>query len=161
MKGTRPTLELFVRSLAPTARSGELETVLDRLDALVERGVVDDYSVTVWGEEVRADGDAVERTAIGRHVLDSLASFRAWAADNDASVSRFYETRPVERGLLGEEYTVTTLPVVAMAEYGDGDLQYVTPHEMEGTVRTVRDRLDVLAERDVARTEERTAAPVA
>lgn len=153
-----PSIELFVRSLAPTATHSQVRSVFDRLDELDECDVIEDYTVTVWGEEVLAH-ESVAETEIGRHVLDSIADFERWAADNGATVGRFYDTRTVERGLTDEEYTVTSLPVMAMAEYDGEDLQCVTPHEVDGIVRSVEDRLDVLAERDIDRTEMQRATP--
>lgn len=149
-------IELFVRSLAQTGATRRIEDTLDRLDDLEDRGDVADYTVTVWGREI---GTAARRTATGRHILDSIESFEDWAATAGASVDRFYETRTVERDLTGETYSVTDLPVVAMAEYENGVLGHVTPHEKEGVVRTVQDRLDDIARRDGSEREEQAAAP--
>lgn len=141
---TTTEIELFVRSLATTGASGRVKTVLDQLETQTDRGTVDRYTVTVWGEQIRPS-DAV-RTTSGQHVLDSLQAFREWASDVGVRIDRFYETRTIDRSFVDETYTITILPALAMAEYEHGTLTHVTPHVDDGDVQTVQDRLDELTE---------------
>lgn len=139
---TAPTATLYVRSLA--SRTGCQERLIKRLKQLDDAGSLASVDVHVWGREIGLSTTAVE-TDSGRSILDTVGEFRAWAEQNDISLERFYESRTRVSGLTGEEFTTLRLPMVALAEYEDGDLVSVTPHERESGVRTVDDRLDRLA----------------
>jgi hypothetical protein len=134
-------LELFVRSLAPASAEHTQETVIDRLDALDERGF--GTTVTVWGERVGLS-KTVAGTRRGEYVLDRVAAFKEWARAAGVSVNSFFEARSTTSTVTGEEYTAIVLPVMTLAEYREDELHCVTPHVTEGTVRTVSDRLDAL-----------------
>jgi hypothetical protein len=47
------TASLFVRSLSPEGARTEQERVIDRLQALRDRGVLADVSLTIWGSRLR------------------------------------------------------------------------------------------------------------
>lgn len=137
-------IELYVRGL--TSRPGRetrerAVTLLERLDAA---GTIATFTVRVWGREVGLSTAAAE-TERGRDILDRVGAVRRWANRNDVSVEPFFDGRAATSEITGEEYTTLRLPVAVLAEYADGDLAYVTPHEDCGTVRTVQDRLDHLA----------------
>lgn len=146
-------VELFVRSLSPSGATHQQERILERLDELATEGRIDDYGMTVWGERVVPDSVAAE-TATGESVLNTIEQFQSWAAAHGVSVDQFYPEQTVESAITGEEFTAISLPVVAMAEYVDGRLHHVTPHEGE-TVQTVLDRLDALDEETERTTEQR------
>jgi hypothetical protein len=133
--------------------------VPERLERLVDRGVVCGYEVTVWGEQF-VPGSLAAETAVGRRVAETLDRFAAWADDRNASVDRCDEEQTVESGVTGDRYTAIALPVMAMAEYVDGDLAYVTPHAEGECVETVAGRLDALRETATA-TDDNPAASVA
>nr|WP_255195228.1 HTH domain-containing protein [Halorarius litoreus] len=102
----------------------------------MERGTVDDYEVVVWGAAIPTDTD---------HELGArLDAFRAWAAETDAELVGVEERQT--GSLVDEPYQVTTLPVLAVAEYHDGDLVAVTPSEQNGAIRTVADHVGALQE---------------
>ena len=143
-----PSVELYVQSLTPSGATHRLESILDHLDRLDRRGDIAGYDVTVWGEKVVPDSLAA-RTDFGREVLETVDEFESWASAYGVSVERFYPTETVDSALTGEEFTTVSLPVMAMAEYVDGRLQHVTPHEGDG-IQTVSDRLDALADRDTS-----------
>jgi hypothetical protein len=140
MQSARPSVELFVRSLSPSGATHRQEAILDRLDRLDEQDVIEDYTVTVWGERIGPDSLAAE-TDTGQRTLNSVAEFESWADANGVSVERFYPVETVDSTLAGDRYTAISLPVMAMAEFVDGELCHVTPHE-DDRVRTVADRLD-------------------
>lgn len=145
MSSARMSMELFVRSLTPSGAAQRQEAILDRLERLDERGVIDGYTVTVWGEQV-VPGSLAARTDAGKEIVATVDSFEEWASAMGVSVDRFFEEQSVESAVTGERYAATSLPVLAMAEYVDGDLAWVTPHEDEDGVHTVVDRLDRIEE---------------
>jgi len=140
----RVRVELHVRSLAPRAGKRRQNSVIDRLEDLESEGYVDEWTVDVWGRQVGLSA-AAARTDAGQFVLERVAAFRDWADDTGRSVASFFETRHVDSGITGEQYTALVLPSLTLAEYRDGDLAYVAPCSDGDEVTTVTDRLDVLA----------------
>lgn len=137
-----PEVTLFVRSLA--SRTGRQDQILDRLDHLETAGHIDSFDVHIWGEEISLSSSAVE-TARGKAVLERISEFRQWANRNEVSLDRFFENRERTSRLTGKEQTTLRLPGLAMAEYEGDELEAVTPHIREGSVRTVSDRLAMLS----------------
>lgn len=154
-----PTIELFVRSLTPSGAAQRQEAVLDKLDRLDERGVIEDYTITVWGEQIDPNSLAAETDA-GKRILDTVASFEEWADEHDVSVDRFFTEQSIGSAITGERYTAMSLPVIAMAEYVDDQLQTVTPYQGDDSIQTVADRLETLGEQ-TEHTDERAVTPVA
>ena len=141
MTATR-SLELFVRSLAPEGTGDEQVAVVNQLDRLRESGQIADYSVTVWGNAVTHDSP-LAGTDAGEAVLGRVAEFEQWAADEGVSLEQFIQRDVVHSTIRDTTQTVIRLPAMMIAEYEDGELQHVTPHERDEVV-TVQDRLDSL-----------------
>jgi len=139
---TAPEAELYVRSLA--SRTGCQHRVIKRLQRLDTGGRLADVDVYVWGTEVGLSTTAVE-TDSQQSILETVADFRAWADNAGVSDEQFYEDRTRVSGLTGEEFSTLRLPVLVLAEYEDGELVSVTPHERDCGVRTVTDRLEMLS----------------
>lgn len=139
---TAPEAELYVRSLA--SRTGCQERVIKQLQQLDTEGRLAGVDVHVWGTEVGLSTTAVE-TDSQQSILETVAQFRSWADSAGVSIEKFYEDHTRVSGLTGEEFATLRLPVLALAEYEDGELVSVTPHERDCGVRTVPDRLEMLA----------------
>lgn len=137
--------ELFVRSLAPTGARERQMAVLERLEELVERSILADVCVSVWGEQVdlRRDGG---RTATGARVHDRIDDLRSWADDHGRTLEPFIETRQRCSTVTGEDGTVLVLPVMLLAEYRDGAVAHVTPSADGNDVYSVVDRVETLEE---------------
>ncbi|MBX0287558.1 HTH domain-containing protein [Haloarcula salinisoli] len=136
--------ELYVRSLLPEGYSQQQAATLDRVDDLIEDGVVGERQVQVCGHQVPASV-AATRTAVGALLVTRLAAFQAWAKRNDCSLAPAMELCTVDDSLADAHYRALRLPAVLLAEYRDGDLRCVTPHHDGEAVRSVDDRLDELA----------------
>lgn len=134
-------VELNVRSLASRTETGVQERAVELLDRLEREGALASYTVRVWGERVGLSTTAVE-TNRGQELLERIGTYRGWANRNGVSLEPFFESSATTSRITGEEYTTLRLPVIAMAEYEDGEVVHVTPHENEGGVSTVDDRLD-------------------
>ena len=145
-------MELYVRSLAPRAAHDQQEALVERLETLDSREHIADYTVHVWGSRLDPSS-AVARTGDGQFVRERVQTFRNWAAENGLSTGSFFEEEPVESSITGEEYTVLTLPTAALAEYVDGELEFVAPCTNGETVYTISDRLEELADAARAATE--------
>lgn len=139
---TVPEVELYVRSLA--SRSGCQRRMMTQLQALDASGDVDGVDVRVWGSEVCISEHPVE-TESRREILNTVGAFREWADRNGVSMEQCYENRTRVADRTGEEFTTLRLPVLALAEYEDGELAWVTPHERDGRTQTVAERVEKLA----------------
>lgn len=130
------TVEVWVRSL-----SDGVQPLLDgTLRRLREADGVEAIDVAVWGRSFDPTGPAAA-TDPGRALANRLEAFRRWAAENDASFDPFFRPRTVE-GLAGEACTRVDLPTVALAEYRDGDLAFVSPCRLGGRYRPVLERAE-------------------
>jgi hypothetical protein len=136
--------ELFVRSLAPRAGGEQQVAALERLDALVEDGPVEDYSVQVTGPAVPASpGRAV--TEFGRYLLNRIAVFEEWASTHDLNLDNLFERVDLDDAILNRQRDVRLLPTLAMAEYEGQHLRFVTPCGTKEDRIEVLDRLESLA----------------
>lgn len=137
----RRRLELYVRSLS--AADAPADDQARRVRALADEGRVADASVLVWGQEVGLSTAAL-RTRLGKAILDRIGTFRAWAAERDASMGPFFTARTVTGTVTGESYSTLRLPVSCLAEYVGEELVHVAPHRDASRTVTVADRLRVL-----------------
>lgn len=145
MTDDRPSVGLFVRSLTPSGTAKQQEAILDTVNHLDDRDTIDDYEVTVWGERIVPDSLAAATTP-GQRIMETIDAFETWAKANDAAIDRFFEEQAIESAVTGECYIATRLPMLAMAEYVDGEIRMVTPHVDDDGVLTVADRVTTLGE---------------
>lgn len=150
MSGETTRVDLFVRSLSPRGARGRPSAVVDRLEELLAAGHIDEYSVYVWGAEVGLSTPAAG-AGEGRAILDRVAAFRSWADRRGVALEGF--DRRETTAMTGETRTVLVLPVLALAEYADGELVGVAPRSGDGAV-TVEDRLAALSRRAEGRDPE-------
>lgn len=141
----RHRVELWVRSFSPAGIERAHRDAIDRLDELVEAGVLDDYSVRLWSTEVGLSTTAA-RTDRAQVVLDRVAAFRKWADRRDRTLEPFFGTREATSSVTGETYTAQVLPIRALAEYRGGDLAFVAPSAAGDAMTSVGGRLSALAD---------------
>lgn len=139
----RNSVELYVRSLAPDGPRPAVESVVERLHRLNGAGAIDDLTVHVTGRKICRES-VTAATGPGEFLLDRVASFDAWADRTGRSIASSFRRLEDARGLDGSDHSGITFPTMAMAEYEDGALRFVSPASEGSTVHTVRDRLDVL-----------------
>lgn len=140
---TQRRVTLYVRSLAPEGTGDEQVAVVNRLEHLDEQDGIGEFSVSVWGHAVTKDSPLASTDA-GERVLDRVAAFEEWAADAGVSLDRFIQREQVHSQLRETTQTVIRFPAMTVAEYVDGELVSVTPHETDTGVVSVQDRLDTL-----------------
>ena len=139
------TVELWIRSFAPTGTGSRRERALERLTALEADGVVDAVEVDIWGQ-------AVERGGLSRRVprLERierrLESFEEWAVRTDRRLEPFFRRRRVDSAITGESREVWRLPTIALAEYDEDGLVHVAPCTDGDRTIDVFDRLEALAD---------------
>lgn len=138
----QPTIDLYVRSLSPNGAHQSQEEIIERLRALDEGGHIADLSIHIWGKQVPCEED----TAVGRSIHERIAEFEAWSDRASTSLSSFFETRDMSMLDTDKSRAAIVLPTLCLAESHGNNLQYVSPCVDNGTVCTIRDRLDALEE---------------
>ncbi|MFB6178824.1 MAG: HTH domain-containing protein [Halorientalis sp.] len=136
-------LELYVRSLHAAQAHGRQDAVIERLNALEDAGVIDEYQLVVWGRQAPAS-PAEAHTDAGVFTLNRVAVFSEWAAANEFSVDEHFEQRSVDSSMAGESYQAVRFPVMTLAEYHGQDLAFVAPATRANGTHSVGDRLDTI-----------------
>lgn len=137
------TVELYVRSLAPQGLLSTQDIVIGRLDELKSTGKLDEYHVVIWGDRLPPES-AAGRTPTGQRLRETVTQFQQWATESGMSLGSFL-TGTVRSELADEEYTCIQFPMLTLAEYEDGTLQFVSPCSDDDASYTIHDRLDALA----------------
>lgn len=145
---THVSVELYVRSLTPDGPRPAIESIVVRLQRLDAAGAIDELAVQVTGRKVCPES-ATAATEPGQFLLERVASFHAWADRTGRSISSAFVRHEGVSGIDGSDHSGVTFPTMALAEYADDDLRFVSPAVEGATVHTVGDRLDVLEERTV------------
>lgn len=144
-------LELCVRSLTGSADTCRLDVLIDEAESLIAKDRIDTFDTTVWGDELPLDRPP--RTGTGRALYDLLGQFELWADQGQRKIRPFFQSRTVTDELTssGEEREVMNLPDVAIAEFRDGVLEWVSPHQEANCVHSVQDHLSAIATDEGAR----------
>lgn len=139
-------VSVYVRStLPPLAAKSRQERVIDRLDDMTERGLLDGVELVVTGDRLCLC-DTCTGTAGGDEVVDRVERLRDWQGPGEASAAPFFERREVSSDITGESATAIVPPRIAVALSFDGSLAGVFPCRVESEHYTVADFLGALAE---------------
>ncbi|AEM57899.1 hypothetical protein HISP_11770 [Haloarcula hispanica N601] len=119
---------------------GPRTTAIDRFTELNAAGVIDEFTVQTWPEEVpmaqeQGHGD----------VLATVDRYEQWAEEHGLSLRPPFETRTSSL-LVGGSTEVLRLPMLVAAAYADDDLVGVYPCTDDGTTWSVMDLIDALTE---------------
>ncbi|MFW6435493.1 MAG: HTH domain-containing protein [Halovenus sp.] len=119
---------------------GTRATVVDRVGHLRSTGVIDDFEVRTWPEEVVLTEEEQRIPRLFEHL-------EQWANERGVSIRPPFERRTVSP-LIGDSREVLTLPMLALAVYDDG-LAGVYPcsdGDRTVTVETYLDRCETEGE---------------
>jgi len=139
------SVELYVRSLAPRGVRSTQEGIVDRLRDLRESETVSEFSVCVCGSRVPASRAEVE-TDVGATLLERIGAFERWAERTGCSLGPLFERSTVHSSITDETHETIDLPAMVLAEYEGNRLRFVSPCVVDGTLLTVPERLDALAD---------------
>ena len=144
LEGATVSVHVFVRSMAPPGGGhDEQVAVLERLNALEDRGPVDAWNVTIWGERL-CECEVCTATAAGRAVTERMWELREWAGRAEGDVALPFERREVTSEFAGTEIEALVPPRLTIAVYADEDLARVYPCTADGTHHSVTEGLDWL-----------------
>lgn len=142
--------EVFFRSLAPSPGGhSQHQRIIERLETVAEDGDVDDYDITVLGEQLCLC-DTCRGTRVGESIYESIEELRGWRGGGARPLS--FTERSVDCSFTDEQYSVLVPPNVCLAVYGDDDLEWVFPAQIEGRTVGVLDFLQGL-DADTVETE--------
>ena len=146
---THITVELWVRSFAPTVTGTAHERAIDHLEALEERASVDSVSVRVWGRTFERS-ERARRVPHLERIATALENFEEWADRADRSLEPFFRTQHIESTITDDEADVCRLPTLALAEYRDEEVRHLAPSKPQESERTITatDRLEALVSGD-------------
>jgi hypothetical protein len=116
--------------------------VINRLGRLRATGVIDEFEVRTWPDEVVLSTEADAGEAV-----ETFEQFEAWAADRGLSVRPAFDVKTVS-SLVGRERELLTLPMMSLAVSVDGDLVGVFPCRDDERTWTIGDCLDAYEEAD-------------
>ena len=142
------TVELWMRSFAPTATGPKHVRALETLETLEGVETVDSVSIHVWGAAFERL-DRERRIPQLERIETTLDAFERWATQAGRDLEPFFRTRRVESTFTDESFVVCRLPTLALAEYRGEDLVHVAPSCDGGRTVDVLDRLEALLAGDV------------
>lgn len=139
------SVTVYVRStLPPLGAKSRQERVIDRLDALAERGIVDEVDLVVTGDRLCLC-DTCTGTPGGAEVFDRVQRLREWRGPYDASATPFFELREFSSEIAGEHARAIVPPRVAVALSFDGSLVGVFPCRIGSETYSIDDFLETLS----------------
>ena len=137
-------VDVYVRSMAPPPATHEAQVgLIADLEALAAADVVDESTVTIWGERL-CRCETCRETGAGRAVLARVRSFEGWAADVDATVDLPFDFRRLDCEMTGASNEVIVPPRVTLGIHVEGTLRGVFPCVIDGVSISASDGLAML-----------------
>ncbi len=145
---TTPTsVELWIRSFAPTSAGPTQERALERLSDLESQAPIESVDVSVWGKEVEINRpERAMRIPQLCRIERRLEAFENWAARTGRRLEPFFRNTRIESSITGESHDVWRLPTIAVAEFDGDELLHVAPCRDGDRTIDVFDRLESLLE---------------
>lgn len=129
------------------------QSVVDRLESLQSSGDIDRFRVRSWPQRVVVGGP-------NEDLVTAIERFQQWADDADVSFGSAFERWTYNRSFTEESGELVSLPTVALAVYEGDELVEVSPHQVDGELRTVDETLAALEEQERSESADRRRAPV-
>lgn len=140
----KPRLELYLRSLAPTKTRDSQEQILRQVQRLDDQDRISGFEVVLCGECVCPSLKSAE-TEVGQRLLRRYDEFERWAEQHERDLVAFQQ-RNRKSMLTDTSITGVKFPRITIAEYRDGELDFVAPSS-NGTEETnVTDLLETYSE---------------
>jgi len=136
-------VELFVRSLAPFGTRSTLDNLIDRLDRLSERGVIDSLRVRVWGKALRPD-DAGGRVGGDHGLVDRVLDLFSFAAESSCSIGRYFRVATDGSLVDADPRQRLVPPRRCLSIRRDGDIVAVFPCDVGAEHFTPADAVEYL-----------------
>lgn len=144
---THISVELWVRSFAPTVTGTAHERAIDHLKALEDRASIDSASIRIWGQTFERS-ERARRVPHLERIETTLEDFEVWADRTGRSLEPFFRTQHVESTITDDEADVCRLPTLALAEYRDEEVRHLAPSTDGEWTISVLERLEALCSGD-------------
>lgn len=134
------TAELWIRPI----RDGlgeEHQTLVVRLERLVEAGYLDDVCLRTWNHNVDVETDTAPTKREG-FVRERLAEFKHWARREGVELPSIEEHARVGSGRMGPAHDTIVLPQTLVATFSGDVVDGVYPHVRDGKTKTIGDWLE-------------------
>lgn len=141
------TIELLVRSQAGIGARDKQQTIVETLEELKQREVIDDFVVRVCGTEICKQMPADDKFD-GESVVSLVTKVQDWAATRGVALENVFREKTIRSSFVDEEYTVVKLPYLSLLVFEDGSLSEVYPCQEEGTFCPIEAHLQRLRERE-------------
>ncbi|WP_142857022.1 HTH domain-containing protein [Salinigranum halophilum] len=115
---------------------GARTTVINRLGRLRAAGVIEEFEVQTWPDEVVLSDGATTDDAV-----QTFERFERWADERGVSVRPAFDVRTLS-SLVGRSREVLTLPMMSLAVRSGDDLVGVFPSQRGERTWTIGDCLD-------------------
>lgn len=135
---SKTDVTLYLRTAVPAAASTEQQTVIGRLKALQDAGLVDDLRIEYWPSRVRTPAPTADPALT---LYDDLTY---WAGTHSVSLDPSFSRREYQSQYTGTQFTMTSFPVMCLAISYDDQLAAVYPNTRHGQSTTVMDGLAML-----------------
>jgi hypothetical protein len=142
--GPDSRIEVYLRSLAPTAGNDRQMDCLSRLHRLAGTGEIGSVSAHVWGDSICTHTPEISGLD---HLLSRVGDIYSFAADNDPSVTPFFRVTRVDAAIPGESFERIVPPRCAVLCYEADTLVGVFPCLIEGESYTPMDVIERLETR--------------
>ena len=139
--GVDSRVELFVKTLAPVENYAAQDRLVSTLTELEARDALGGFTITVWGDRICTEGE-LSTVDCGKHIVETIGDFYAFAADEGISISQFFTNRTVSASLSGQSFNCIVPPNQCTAMYQGDELVGVFPCVIDGEVYTVRDAIE-------------------
>lgn len=139
---TPAAVSMVLRARTPVC--GSRTTVINRLGRLRATGVIDEFEVRTWPDEVVLSAETEAGEAV-----ETFEQFEAWADDRGLSVRPAFDVKTVS-SIVGRTRELLTLPMMSLAVSVDGDLVGVFPCSDGERTWTIGDCLDAYEQTDDA-----------
>ena len=130
------TVRLYVRADAYIVK--RRNDLIGRLKRLDRQNRIDGVHIHLWPQAVSLD---LLEMSDNLELREAVRSFEAWAERNDRELNGVFDRKEVSSSITDTDHVCRIAPVLALAEYEDAALRFVTPSSGADGQVSVLDRL--------------------
>lgn len=135
----RTRIDVCLRAAGPEAWNHQ-QRIIDSLEDMKERGLIDRYRVQTWGKVAAVVG-ALSETKFHSAAVGIVREFEEWADAHDEEVDLPFHHDEVVCEFTEERHSVVRLPVICLGVYEGDELVGVYPRSEAEDFYSVRDAL--------------------
>lgn len=142
LQHSQATVHVYFRSVTSRVGSHNLRNrTIDVVETATRRGILDDYDVTILGEELCLCEECQKRRWV-REAREIIETLHAWSDGNARSTG--FNKRELHSWYTGTDHETISPPEITIAVHTSDDILGVFPCEVNGTDFDVAEFLDYL-----------------